>query len=71
MEVTNNPGHPETLTTEKDYKKATVGTIAIDQDGYPWVKTDAALWVSRKHEYLPQMMDMHGPHTVLRKGWGE
>ena len=65
------PAHPETLTTEEDYRSAPVGTIAIDQNGYPWVKTDAALWSSRYLEFVPQTMFMHGPHTVLREGWGE
>lgn len=69
-EVTE-PAHPETLTTVEDYRTAPVGTIAIDINGYPCLKLNSAIWESRRLEFSPQTMFMHGPHSVLRWGWGE
>lgn len=70
-EVTDKPSNPETLTTVEDYRTAPVGTIAVDLNGYPWLKINSAIWVSRRLEFSPQTMSMHGPHSVLRPGWGE
>lgn len=71
VEVTDKPEHPETLTTVEDYRTAPVGTIAVDLNGYPWLKVNSAIWVSKSLEFSPQTMFMHGPHSVLRPGWGE
>ena len=65
------PEHPETLTTVEDYRTAPAGTISVDLNGYPWLKVNSAIWESRSLEFSPQTMFMHGPHSVLRWGWGE
>ena len=67
----DQPEHPETLIAVEDYRSAPVGTIAADPNGYPWVKANTSIWESGRLEFSPQTMFMHGPHTVLRKGWGE
>ena len=65
------PEHPETLTTVEDYRTAPSGTISVELNGYPWLKVNSAIWESRSLEFSPQTMFMHGPHSVLRWGWGE
>lgn len=68
VEVTDQ--HPETLTTEEDYRIATVGTIVAYADGHAWTKTASGAWRQGKDRRTNR--EMAGTERlVLRWGWGE
>lgn len=73
-EVTDKPDeptHPATLATQKDYEDAPVGTIVAKVDGHPWMKAHPIRWESGVKTLPNRDISVIGPHQVLRKGWGK
>ena len=71
VEVTNQPEHPETLTTEKDYENAPVGTIVALNGFFPYVKQGRDVWADTFDDKWPDDFLSGISRQVLRWGWGE
>ena len=65
------PEHPATLVTQKDYEDAPVGTIVAKVDGHPWMKAHPIRWESGVKTLPNRDISVIGPHQVLREGWGK
>ena len=61
-------GHPETLSTVKDYQEAPLGTRGHDQDGHWWQKTGPLTWETKRGKFSPEAMSM--PITLAVTRWG-
>ena len=67
----SEPGHPEFLETEADYRKAPEGTIVACEDSSPWYKFDS-VWLSSAVYESSSSKDMTDIiRRVLRWGWSE
>lgn len=71
VEVTDQPKHPETLTTVEDYANAPVGTIAAVDFFLPLVKLSRGFWASSMGENYSDEDIAGARRKVLRRGWGE
>ena len=77
VEVTNQPEHPETLTTEKDYANAPAGTVVASASRrgsmpLPMMKGSDEIWLMMKSAKGRFNDHMAGDkRRVLRWGWGE
>ena len=67
----DQPEHPATLFTQKDYEDAPVGTIVAQVDGHPWMKAHPIRWESGVKTLPNRDISVIGPHQVLRWGWGK
>ena len=71
VEVTNNPEHPETLSTAEDYKDAPVGTIVAYNGFFPYVKKGRDVWTDTFDDKFSDDLLSGVSRQVLRWGWGE
>lgn len=70
-EITEKPGHPETLRTAEDYKDAPVGTIVAHNGCFPYVKQGRDVWTDTFDDKFPDDLLSGISRQVLRWGWGE
>lgn len=63
--------HPETLTTEQDYKDAPLGTIVADNGAVPSVKWKPRTWSTSLNSPCPDGKMAGFSRKVLRWGWSK
>jgi len=68
-EITNEPEHPETLTTLEDYEDAPAGTIVASNICLPYMKYELDSWTDNFGTTVSNEELVGGPTTVLRWGW--
>ena len=70
VEVTDQPEHPETLTTVEDHEDAPIGTVVAATDRRVWLKNGWGDWEATKYPSSRLSRHMAGTERqVLR--WGD
>lgn len=69
VEITDNPGRPETLTTAEDYKNAPVGTIVALNGSPPYLKSGKRDWSNMLDKTFSEAALAGLSCKVLRWGW--
>lgn len=69
-EVTDEPEHPEVLSTVEDYENAPAGTIVANNGDSPYTKRGLGDWADRFDDKRSNEGMSDTSRKVLRWGWG-